>query len=601
MLAGTTEDDRRGRTRNRCNSEGFESVALIPLRSGREIIGLLQLNDRQRGKIRPGLVPFLEEIASTIGIALKRKQGEQLARQLAAIVESSEDAIIGTDLDGTITSWNAGAQRLYGYTAAEAIGARALMLIPSERLAEFDDIFATIRSDECVHQLETVRRRKDGRPVDVSMSVSPIHGPDGRVIGASAIARDITERKRAAEQQRRLEGQLQQAQKLESLGVLAGGIAHDFNNLLVGILGNAELVWDATPADAPAREPLERIRRSANRAADLTKQMLAYSGKGQFVVEPLDLSSRVREMSELLNASMSKSVRLHKQLAEDLPRIEADAAQMSQVIMNLITNASEAIGDGGGTCSLRTGVMEVDAGYLDGARVGADAPAGRYVYIEVSDSGCGMDEETAARIFEPFFTTKFTGRGLGLAAVLGIVRGHHGAIKVESAPGRGTTIRVLFPVTGQSARTRTSLQQLPPAGSGARIVLVVDDEEEVRSVAKEILERDGFRVLLAEDGREAQAMYRAHADDIDVVLLDLTMPHADGEVTLGEIRRVRNDAAVVLSSGYTAEDVSRRFAGVELSGFLQKPYTAQALTAVVRAAIADEHHPRPQARIVRVG
>ena len=373
-------------------------------------------------------------------------------------------------------------------------------------------------------------------------------GADGQVVGASAIARDITDRRRAEEQQRRLEEQLQQGQKLESLGVLAGGIAHDFNNLLVGILGNAELVLDGMPTDARERESIERIRRSANRAADLTKQMLAYSGKGRFVVEPLDLSARVREMSELLNTSMSKSVRLHKELAEDLPRIEADAAQMSQVIMNLITNASEAIGDGGGTVSLRTGVMEVDAGYLAGARVGADAPGGQYVYIEVCDSGCGMDEETAARIFEPFFTTKFTGRGLGLAAVLGIVRGHHGAIKVESSPGQGTAIRVMFPVTGRTVRAHASSPRTSPTPNGAGTVLVVDDEEEVRSVARDILERDGFRVLLAEDGRVAQTVFREHAADIDVVLLDLTMPHAGGEATLDEIRRVRNDAAVVVSS-----------------------------------------------------
>ena len=433
------------------------------------------------------------------------------------------------------------------------------------------------------------------------MSVSPVYGPNGRVVGASKIARDITDRKRAEEQQRRLEEQLQQAQKLESLGVLAGGIAHDFNNLLVGILGNAELVLDGMPANVPQRQAVERIRRSANRAADLTRQMLAYSGRGRFLVEPLDLSARVREMSELLNSSMSKSVRVQKDLAEDLPRIEADAAQLSQVIMNLITNASEAIGDDGGTVVLRTGVVDVDATYLAGAIVGADAPSGKYAYFEVCDSGCGMDEETIARIFEPFFTTKFTGRGLGLAAVLGIVRGHHGAIRVESRPQRGTTVRVLFPVAGETAHTHASYPHGPLQPNGAGTVLVVDDEEDVRSVARHVLEQAGFAVLLAEDGRVAQDVFRRHADDIDVVLLDLTMPHAGGEVTLEEIRRVRHDVAVVISSGYTAEDVSQRFTGTQLSGFLQKPYTAAALTGIVRTAMQPRQHGKPQPAALAVG
>jgi len=303
------------------------------------------------------------------------------------------------------------------------------------------------------------------------------------------------------------------------------------------------------------------------------------------VVGPLDLSAQVCEMLELVNVSIAKSARLRLELREDLPPIHADATQISQVIMNLITNASEAIGEAQGVIALRTGVTDVDRACLAEARVGADAAAGPYAYVEVRDTGCGMDERTAARIFDPFFTTKFTGRGLGLAAVLGIVRGHGGAIIVDSTPARGTTIRVLFPVSGEPEPVAA---EESPAGrhiNGRGTVLVVDDEEVVRAVATEALLRDGFAVLIARDGREAQEVFQARAGDIDLVLLDLTMPRADGEEVLRGLQRVRDDVRVILSSGYAQEHVARRFAGAGLAGFIQKPYTSAALAAAVRGVL----------------
>jgi PAS domain S-box-containing protein len=394
---------------------------------------------------------------------------------------------------------------------------------------------------------------------------------------------DVTERRAAEEERRRLDHQMQQTQKLESLGILAGGIAHDFNNLLVAILGNAGLALLELPPESPARQTVQAIETAAQRAADLTRQMLAYSGKGKFVIEPLNLSRVVEEMAHLLEVSVSKRAVLKYHFAPNLPPIEADATQVRQVIMNLITNASDAIGDRSGVISISTGMQHCDRAYLRASYLDADLPEGDYVYIEVADTGEGMDEATRARIFDPFFTTKFTGRGLGLAAVLGIVRGHRAAIKLYSEPGRGTTFKVLFPAARLSgARApEPAPRPEPRAATGPRAtVLVVDDDETVRTVTRRILERSGFTVLLAPDGLRALETYRA-TPDIALVILDMTMPHMDGEECFRELRHLDPAVRVLLTSGYNEQDATERFVGKGLAGFIQKPYRpADLLTRV---------------------
>ena len=394
------------------------------------------------------------------------------------------------------------------------------------------------------------------------------------------------ERKRAEERQRNLEAKLQQAQKLESLGVLAGGIAHDFNNLLMGVLGNAEVALLELPPESPARGDLQHITTAALRAAELTKQMLAYSGKGKFVVQGLNLTKLVEEMAELLQVSISKNVVLKYNFAKNLPAIEADASQIRQVVMNLIINASEAIGEKSGVVTVSTSVIEADRSYLTETYLDENLPEGCYVSLEVADTGCGMDEQTQKKIFDPFFTTKFTGRGLGLAAVLGIVRGHGGAVKIYSQPQRGSTFKVLFPASQQPAAEEsvgTSATEQEWRGSG--VILVVDDEETVRIAAKLMLERRGFTVLTAEDGRAALEVFRSRVDEIVVVLLDLTMPHLDGEETFRELRRIRSDVRVILSSGYDEQETTSRFAGKGLAGFLQKPYGVGPLGEKIRQVL----------------
>lgn len=414
-----------------------------------------------------------------------------------------------------------------------------------------------------------------------------VNSPTGNLLALEGFITDVTERKRAEEERRRLEEQVQHAQKLESLGVLAGGIAHDFNNLLVGILGNVDLALDDIPNDSPALDSLRGIETAAKRAADLTRQMLAYSGKGRFVVEALDLNHVVQEMTRLLEVSISKKAVIKYDFAEDLPRVEADSAQIRQVVMNLITNASEAIGDQSGVISISTGSMFCGRNYLRGAYLNEDLSEGRYVHLEVADTGCGMNAETQQRIFDPFFTTKFTGRGLGLAAVQGIIRGHSGALMLYSEPGRGTTFKVLLPALTHPVAKRAHFPSAEEDWRHEGTVLLVDDDEIVRMVAARMLETAGFDVLTAAGGPEALDIYRRRANEISCVVLDMTMPEMDGEDVFRELRRIRDDVCVVLSSGYNEQEVIRRFAGREFGGFVQKPYERAQLLQAMRKAMEN--------------
>ncbi|HOL70805.1 MAG TPA: PAS domain S-box protein [Bryobacteraceae bacterium] len=388
---------------------------------------------------------------------------------------------------------------------------------------------------------------------------------------------DLTER-------RRLEQRLRESQKLESIGLLAGGVAHDFNNLLTGILGNASLALEELPVNHPVRPILENVILASERAAHLTRQLLAYSGKGRFIIQPVNISELVREIGALLRMTIPKKVHLRLELEDKLPPVEADSSQIQQLVMNLVLNGAEAIGDAIGTVVVTTGVREVDETYSQSALMRDELAPGKYVYLEVHDTGCGMDEQTKARIFDPFFTTKFTGRGLGLAAALGIVRGHKGDIKVYSTPGRGSTFKVLLPAAAGSyteAAPEVQYQELQGMGT----LLIVDDEDIVLKTGKVALERYGYRVLAASNGREALDIFREASGEISLVLLDMTMPVMSGEETLAELRRIRPDVRVVVSSGYNELEAVRRFRGAAVAGFIQKPYTAAQLAGKVKAVL----------------
>ena len=589
------------------------------------------------------------------------------------------------------------------------IGRPITALFPPARLDEEPQFIARLARGETIKHFVTVRRRKDGTLIDVSVSLSPIRDSGGRIIGASKIARDITEAKRREDEvarlaaqldqiyrllpgviyqfmlrpdgsscmpfvsdgarqifevspeevsvdaspifrkihpedlpalnaaiaesartlephhhefrlrrasgavawlrgdsvpkrlpdgsilwhgfiadiseARRMESKLVESAKLESLGVLAGGIAHDFNNLLTGILGNASLARQELPPASLGQPMLEQIETAARRAADLCKQMLTYSGKGRFVIQRIDLNKLIEDTTHLLQISIAKNCVLRFNLSANLPAISADSTQLRQVIMNLIINASEAIASRSGVLALSTGVARVDEEYLRGFRPDASPAPGDFVFIEVSDNGIGMDAATLGKIFDPFFTTKFTGRGLGLAAVLGIVRGHKGGLKVYFEPGRGTTFKLFFPVAAGKAQDSASPFPAAAAFRGSGTVLIVDDEETVRTVATRMIERLGFDVLLAADGREAMEKFRPGPTRFAFVLLDLTMPHLDGEETFRQMRQLNPGVRVILTSGFNQQEAINRFIGKGLAGFIQKPFEMSTLTQVIRTVV----------------
>ena len=443
-----------------------------------------------------------------------------------------------------------------------------------------------LRENRPVLGVEETIERSDGTRIIALANAVPLQDAQGACRGCVATFQDITVLLEIEQRRRELDRKLQDTQKLESLGVLAGGIAHDFNNLLTGILGNASLARMDLPATSPVLPAIEQIEISSHRAADLCKQMLAYSGKGRFVVQQLDLNGLVEETTHLLGISISKSCVLRYNLTPALPAVSADATQMRQIIMNLVINASEAIGSRSGVIALTTGVVRVDADYIATLRYPGDIVPGDHVFLEVSDTGSGMDAATLGRIFDPFFTTKFTGRGLGLAAVLGIIRGHRGALKVYSEPGRGSTFKILLPCSGAAADlTEASVAAAETGWRGHGTVLVVDDEETVRTVSARILESVGFTVVLAADGREAMEKYRLEPARYALVLLDLTMPHLDGEETFRQLRHLNPNVKVVLMSGFNQQEAVGRFTGKGLAGFVQKPFAVETIVNAVREVL----------------
>ena len=514
--------------------------------------------------------------------ALQRKTEELEERQqLLAGIFRAAPVGIGMSILRVIKESNHRLSEMTGYSREE------LLDMPTRRFYATEEEYARVgrilgesEDTQGVGFVETRWLKKDGSFIDIFMGTAPL-SPGNRAVGVSFTVLDITERRRAEAERQALELRMLQTQKLESLGVLAGGIAHDFNNILMAVLGHADLAQGALPPASPARENIMEIEKAARRAADLCRQMLAYSGKGRFVIASLDINDVVHEMEEMLLVSMSKKAALRFSFSPGIPPVEADATQLRQIVMNLVINASEALQEAPGVISLSTGTITCDRAYLRSLSLEEGLPEGRYVFLEVADTGKGMGPETQKRIFEPFFTTKFTGRGLGLAAVLGIVRGHKGGIKVYSEEGKGSTFKILFPAgSGPVTPAEAPLRAGKWRGSGA--ILLADDEESVRNVGRQMLERLGFTVLLATNGRHAIEVFTAHRNQVTCILMDLTMPEMDGEEAFREIRRIDPHVPVLLSSGYNEQEAVQRFVGKGLAGFLQKPYQLAMLEKKLR-------------------
>ncbi len=500
------------------------------------------------------------------------KRYRELSNLLETIFNTIPDILGIQDPDRGIIRYNEAGCRILGVKPEETAGKKCYQLLGREEPCPVCATTEVLRTGKPAR----VEKFVEEMELWFDCRAYPVLDGEGKVVQVIEHLRDITVRRRLEEERRELERQVQQAQKLESLGVLAGGIAHDFNNILMVVLGNAELALETIPTYSPARMNLEQVTRAVRQAADLCRQMFAYTGKSSFTRRPVDLKSLVEEIAHLLQTSISKKAVLNLQFDDHLPPIEADPSQVRQVVMNLLINASEALDGKSGYITLSAGAALCGEEELKRTEFPEGLEPGLYVFFEVADTGTGMDEKTRRRLFEPFFSTKFTGRGLGLAAVLGIVRGHNGAIRIDSEPGKGTTFRVLFPAldpgkAGPAVPAASASGGLDWRGEGT--VLLAEDEETLRALGTQILQRLGLEVIIAADGREAVELFRKHRKKIDLVLLDLTMPRLDGGEALAEIRKIDPSARVVIASGYSEADLAERFAGRNLTGILQKPYS----------------------------
>jgi PAS domain S-box-containing protein len=560
--------------RRRDGSEFPVEISLSPVATDTGTFVLSAIRDiSDRKRIAEELRRANEEI--------HKRTTEQLGEyrsRLASIIDSSEDAILSKSLDGTITSWNKGAERIYGYTPEEVVGKNILMLAPDDRAQEISEILRKIGRGEEVGHHESVRVTKDGRRLDVSISVSPLPGAAGEIVGASVIARDITAQKRA-------ETQLRQAQKMEAIGRLAGGVAHDFNNILGIINACTEFLRDRMD---PAAEPsiyVENIRKAIDRGTSLTRQMLAFSRTTAVQPRILDLNERLREISKLLKPLLGDDIEILMVPKSSSAVIEADPGQLDQVVVNLAVNARDAM-PRGGKFILETNAVKFDQNFAEQHQA---MVAGKYVVLAISDTGTGMDRATMARIFEPFFTTKEVGKGtgLGLATVYGIVKQSGGHIFVYTEPGQGTTFKIYLPSAEDKIgiASKAEADDIAPKREGVTVLLVEDDEI-MRGLTRQLLEEHGYGVVEADDGKSAMAWMESHpASRIDLLLTDVVMRHVSGPELAERLSNANPALKVVYMSGYTGELMANRDvlkAGVTL---LEKPFSRTALLNTIHQAL----------------
>ncbi|MEO7908863.1 MAG: PAS domain-containing protein, partial [Roseiflexaceae bacterium] len=522
----------------------------------------------------------------------ERKRVEEALRESRALLQLVADVvpvlIAYVDTEQCYRFVNRKYLEWFGRSEEEIIGRQMRELFGGQLFTAIERYVDAALAGEQV-TFETAPLDRAGMTHHMQVVYIPDKGYNGEILGFAIMVQDITEQRQAEEQRLALERKMLETQRLESIGVLAGGIAHDFNNLLTAILGNAGLALLELAPNSTAHETVERIVRAAEQAADLTKQMLAYSGRGHFLIRPIDLNTIITESRSLIDTSIGIHVDLHYDLAHTLPAVAADAAQIRQVLLNLALNAAEAIGDRAGVIEVQTIAVPATQAGLAQLDVTPDRIAEEYVLLRVSDTGSGMDAETHTHMFDPFFSTKFTGRGLGLAAALGIVRGHHGGLRVQSEPGRGTIVTVLLPSMRQIPQRAEyplpSAQSTHSPITASNIVLVVDDDSAVRAVAARMLERIGCTVLQAADGQTAIELFQNNCDSITLVLLDLMMPQLSGEQVLSELQRLKPGVHVIIMTGYTRHEAARLLSALTPTGFLQKPFTSNELRGAVQTAI----------------
>jgi PAS domain S-box-containing protein len=524
------------------------------------------------------LAPVVERELREAQNRRARQHAEQEAFRLAAIVRFSADAIISRTLDGVVTSWNPAAERLFGWSAEEAIGRSISFLVPPDQFDAEARCTKRLRRGECVEQIETVRVRKDGTRIDVAITLSPLWDRAGLVVGVSNIARDLTEK-------RLLEQQYRQAQRMETVGQLAGGVAHDFNNLLTVISGCTDLLLLSLPRSDPSRGLVEEISRAGARSASLTRQLLAFSRKQIVAPRVLDLNTLVIDAEKMLRRTIGEDIRLVSSLQPQLGHVRADSGQLEQVLLNLVINARDAMPTGG-TLTITTENVDLEEGNALGH---PGVLLGSYVRVAVSDTGSGMTPEVQARIFEPFFTTKepSRGTGLGLAVVQRIVKEAGGHLGVNSEWGIGSTISVYLPRINLPIRLGKTLPESAVAPRGTETILLVEDDSGVRSLTHHILSNCGYSVLEAAGGDEALHIAGQHEEPIDLLLTDVIMPGMGGRRLAEQVLRIHSETKVLYLSGYTDDTVVRHGILHEEVQFLQKPYSLLGLARKVREVLDD--------------
>lgn len=516
-----------------------------------------------------------EIIGAWVDITRSRQAAESLTeanQTLQSLVQTSPLAIIALDLEGNVKSWNAAAERSFGWTEAEAMGRRN-PIIPNDKSDEFLDSLELTRRGGMFTNFETTRNSKDGSLIDVSVSSAPLVDGKGNIHGSVAVLADITDRKH-------LEEQFRQAQKMEAVGRLAGGVAHDFNNLLTAIIGYSQLVLGRLHEEDPMHKELEEIERAGQRAATLTRQLLAFSRKQVLQPQVLDLNSVVADLGKMLHRLIGEDVDLDIRLAPDLGYVKADRGQIDQIIMNLAVNSRDAMPEGG-KLTIETTNVDLDESY---AHEHVDARTGRHVKLAISDNGAGMDKQTLLRIFEPFFTTKdqSKGTGLGLSTVYGIVKQSGGHIGVYSEPGMGTTFKVYLPRIEGELDFNEPRVAGTDSPKGTETILLVEDETSVRKLARTILQDNGYTVVEAESGDQARAISGQHEGRIQLMLTDVIMPGTSGRELAQSVAASRPEMRVLYMSGYTDDAIVHHGILDAKTPFIQKPFTPDSLLRKIR-------------------
>ena len=560
-------------------AENLQSIIVVPMIVSSTILGFIGFNvDRQIRQWSAELSQSLRLIGEIFANTIERGRVQEALRRSEerwrTYFQQANDLIFSLDASGKITSINDAACHTLGYSAQELIGGNPLDFITPESLDVATEAATALLNGVDIDRLEVGVVTKNGQHITLEIRGRIIYEND-KVEGTFHIARDVTERKKDEET-------LRQAQKLESLGVMSGGIAHDFNNLLTAILGQSSLIQRKLPSNNPLKHNVDSIVQAAEQAAHLTQQLLAYSGRGQFEVRLINLNQVIQENLHLFKVAIPKNVHIQANLSTSLALIRADIGQIQQLVMNLIINAAEAMETRPGIVEVTTKVqhLETNASALK-IYTGQALSPGRYVTLTVKDDGVGMDEITLSKIFDPFFTTKSTGRGLGLAAVSGIVRGHNGGLQVESAVEQGTIFRLFFPAVSQKIEA-VDPDRVTDSSDLTGTVLVIDDEASVRDLVIDILDSEGVQGIAAANGAEGKLLFQEHLAEIRLVLLDLSMPGLSGEETCQALKDIKPGVPIVLSSGYRDVELSSSLQNLGVVDFLQKPYRWDQLLSLVR-------------------